>query len=488
MLEDEIRKGLTFDDVLLLPAESRVLPRDVQTKTLLTREIMLAVPFLSSAMDTVTESAMAIAMAQIGGIGIIHRNMSPEKQAKEVIKVKRCESGMVAEPVTIGPRQTIAEAENLRESSKVSGFPVLDGEKLVGILTNRDLRSANDRGKLVSEIMTPRSQMITAQTGVDKETALRFMHENRVEKLPVVDSQDKLIGLITLRDLESDITYPGATKDSLGRFRVGAAVGVAEGTMQRVEMLAGAGVDLVVVDTAHGHSKGVLKTVKNIKAQFKKLNVVAGNIATADGAKALIEAGADAIKVGVGPGSICTTRIVAGVGVPQVTAIADCAKVAVKKGIPVIGDGGIKYSGDIVKAIAAGADCVMMGSVLAGTEESPGEVVIFKGRSYKLYRGMGSIGAMSNECRDRYSQEHISEAEKLVPEGIEGRVPCRGKAHDMIYQFLGGLKSGMGYTGCATIAELKERARFVGITAAGLRESHVHDVIITKEAPNYRGE
>ena len=485
MFEHDIRKGLTFDDVLLLPAFSSVLPKDTDTTTRLTEKISLAIPFVSSAMDTVTESQMAIAMARIGGLGVIHKNIPPEVQASEIKKVKKYSSGVVSEPITIGPNETIARAKELRETHRISGFPVVKDGKLIGILTNRDLRSASKKTELVSDLMTPSAQLITAEEGIDKESALQMIHQNRIEKLPIVDKNYKLVGLITLRDLEGEITYPGATKDDLGRLRVGAAVSVGFDTMKRVELLSAAGVDVIVIDTAHGHSKGVIDTIEMIKGAYPDLDLVAGNVATAGGVKALIEAGADAVKVGVGPGSICTTRIVAGVGVPQITAILDSVKIARKKGKPVISDGGIKFSGDVVKAIAAGADSVMMGSVLAGTDESPGEVIIYQGRSYKSYRGMGSISAMAKGSKDRYGQGDVEDAEKLVPEGIEGRVPYKGKVDSMIYQFLGGLRSGMGYTGSKTIGELQEKGRFIQITPAGLKESHVHDVMITKEAPNY---
>lgn len=485
MLNIETQTGLTFGDVILIPAESTILPKDVDTGTRLTKEISLAIPFMSSAMDSVTESRMAIAMAQMGGIGIIHRNLSSSDQAGEVKKVKKYESGIVSEPVTIGQEDSVARAEELRESYKISGFPVVNGGRLVGILTNRDLRTATSSDQKVREIMTPRSELITAGENITKEDALRLLNSNRIEKLPIIDEGDMLKGLITLKDLKRQKTYPFATKDAMGRLRVGAAVGVGESALERVNSLVAAGVDVIVVDTAHGHSKGVIETVRMIKKNFNSLPLIAGNIATEEGTEALIKAGADAVKVGVGPGSICTTRIIAGVGVPQITAIAWAAKAASRKGVPVIADGGIKYSGDVVKALAAGADVVMMGSALAGTDESPGDVEIYKGRAYKVYRGMGSIGAMAGGSKDRYSQQHINETDKLVPEGIEGRVPYRGEVHQIIYQFIGGLRSGMGYTGCTSVKDLKEKSRFVQITQAGLKESHVHDVMITKEAPNY---
>jgi IMP dehydrogenase len=428
---------------------------------------------------------MAIAMAQMGGMGIVHRNFSPEEQAIEVKKVKKYESGVVSEPIVIGPDETVARAESLRETHKISGFPVVNGKKLLGILTSRDLKTAKSSSQKVSEIMTPRAELITAAEGVDKEDALKLIHGNRIEKLPIVDGSDNLIGLITLRDLDRQKTYPHATKDGLGRLRVGAAIGVGEEMLERVDALNRAGVDVVVVDTAHGHSQGVVDTVKMIRSSFADLQLIAGNVATKDGAAALISAGVDAVKVGVGPGSICTTRIISGVGVPQITAIAECVKAAAKKGVPVIADGGIKYSGDVVKAIAAGADVAMMGSAFAGTDQAPGAVEIYQGRAYKVYRGMGSIGAMSGGSKDRYGQAHVTDSEKLVPEGIEGRIPYRGEVQQILYQFVGGLRSGMGYTGSSTIKDLKEKSCFIQITAAGLKESHVHDVIITKEAPNY---
>lgn len=488
MLNTNIETGCTFDDVILIPRASSVLPKDVSTKTHLVRGIDLAIPFMSAAMDTVTESRMAIAMAQMGGIGVIHRNMPHQDQASEVRKVKKYESGMVSEPITISPDETVGRAKELSLRHRVSGFPVVEGRRIVGILTHRDVRSADSDERRVKEVMTPRESLIVAKEGLSKKEALRLMHKNRIEKLPIVGDEDVLKGLLTIKDLESEIHYPDATKDEYGRLRVAAAVGVGKAALERVDVLVSAGLDIVVIDTAHGHSEGVIKTIREIRGAFPELPLIAGNIATSDAAEALIRAGADAVKVGIGPGSICTTRIITGVGVPQITAIAGAAAVAAKKGVPVIADGGIKYSGDVVKAIAAGADVVMMGSVLAGTDEAPGEVVIYQGRSYKSYRGMGSIGAMAGGSKDRYSQDHIKEPEKLVPEGIEGRVPYSGMVAQVLYQFIGGLRSGMGYTGCATIAELKSKAEFLKITPAGLKESHVHDVSIVKEAPNYRVE
>ncbi len=488
MLNIDHKMGLTFNDVLLVPAASKILPKDADLQTQLTKKIKLSMPFLSAAMDTVTGSRMAIAMAQMGAIGVLHRNMSAAEQAQKVQKVKKYESGVVSHPVTIDPEDNLAEAERLRGLHKVSGFPVVENGKLVGILTLRDLRAALSNDQKVRDLMTPREKMITAEAGISKDSALDLMHHNRIEKLPIVDESGVLKGMVTLKDLESEITYPQATKDEMGRLRVAAAVGVGEGALERVSQLVEAGVDVIVVDTAHGHSTGVIETIRSVKGEFSDLEVIGGNVATGEGTEALIKAGADAVKIGVGPGSICTTRIVAGVGVPQISAIASCWKVADKKGIPIIADGGVQYSGDVVKAIAAGANCVMMGSVLAGTDQAPGEVVIYQGRSYKSYRGMGSIGAMAGGSKDRYSQEHIKDSEKLVPEGIEGQVPYKGSVHQIIYQFVGGLRSGMGYTGCATIPELKEKSGFIQITSAGLKESHVHDVMVTKEAPNYRVE
>lgn len=488
MLHDEIKIGLTFDDVLLIPAESHVLPNEINLTTNLTKNIKLSVPFMSAAMDTVTEYSMAIAMAQIGGIGIVHRNMTPEVQASHINKVKKYEAGIVSEPITIKPDQSIDEAEQLRVAYKISGFPVVSKGKLIGILTNRDLRSLHSADKKVRDLMTGKDKLITAPEGTTKEDALKIIHTNRIEKLPIINAKGELKGLMTLKDLESHKVYPNATKDDLGRLRVGAAVGVGVSAIERIRCLDKAGVDVIVIDTAHGHSKGVLDTISEVKEKYPHLEIIAGNVATFDGAEALVKAGASAVKVGVGPGSICTTRIVAGVGVPQITAVHECARAAHKYNVPLIADGGIKFSGDAVKALAAGADVVMMGSVLAGTEEAPGEAVIYHGRSYKAYRGMGSIGAMSKGCKDRYSQEHIKESDKLVPEGIEGRVSYKGRVELTIYQFIGGVRSGMGYTGSNNISALQKNSKFVRITPSGLRESHVHDVIITKEAPNYRVE
>ncbi len=484
----KVTEGLTFDDVILLPAHSTVLPGEVDVSTKVSRNISLNIPLVSAAMDTVTESDFAIAMARQGGIGIIHKNMSIERQAAEVDKVKRSESGMIVRPITVRPNQKIREALALMKQYRISGVPVTDNEnRLVGILTNRDLRFETNIDKEISELMT-KDNLITVKEkpeGISLEEAKALLHKYRIEKLLVVDDDYRLKGLITIKDIEKVKKYPNSAKDALGRLRVGAAVGVGEDTLERVSALVEAGVDLIVVDTAHGNSKRVIETVSRVKTHTSQVDVVAGNVATADGAKRLVEAGADAVKVGVGPGSICTTRIVAGVGVPQITAISWCAPVAEEAGVPLIADGGIKYSGDIVKAIAAGAHAVMIGNLFAGTKESPGEIVLYQGRSYKVYRGMGSIDAMKQGSKDRYFQEETEETSKFVPEGIEGRVPYRGPLADMVYQLVGGLRSGMGYCGTATIEELRKNAQFVRITASGLRESHVHDVIITKEAPNY---
>ncbi len=488
MLGDRIKEALTFDDVLIVPAASECLPKDVDVSTKLTahsEEIKLSIPLISAAMDTVTEAATAIVMAQEGGLGIIHKNWSINEQAQEVSKVKKYESGIVKEPITVEPEQTLAEIKRIAEKNGVTGFPVTKNGKLIGIITNRDRQFEDDPGRTVKEVMTDAKHLITAKVGVSIDEAKTILHRHRIEKLPLVDEKGNLKGLITMKDLSRLRQYPNATKDAHGRLRVGAAIGVVEGELERAEALKYAGVDLFVVDTAHGHSKGVIEMVKELRRTFPDVPVMAGNIATAKAAEDLIAAGANAIKVGVGPGSICTTRIVAGCGVPQITAIYDCASVARKKGIPVIADGGIRYSGDIVKAIAAGADAVMIGSLFAGTDESPGEVIIYQGRSYKLYRGMGSLTAMSQGSKDRYFQSDIKSLSKLVPEGIEGRVPYRGKLRDSIYQLVGGLRSGMGYAGCKNLEELKTKTNFIRLTSAGLRESHVHGVIITKEAPNY---
>ena len=483
MLEDHVKEALTFDDLLLVPAESAILPRDVETSTFLTRHIPLNIPIVSAAMDTVTESRTAICMAQEGGVGIIHRNMSIERQVTEVDKVKKSESGMIVDPITIEPEQKVHEALDLMNRYRISGVPVVKNRKLVGILTNRDLRFETNLDQPVSKVMT-KEHLVTVKSNISLEDSKKLLHKHRIEKLLVVDDEYNLKGLITIKDIEKIKKYPNACKDSLGRLRVGAAVGILD-REARVEALMNAGVDVIVVDTSHGHSAGVLDAIRDIKQNFTKCELIAGNVATKEGAEALIEAGVDAVKVCGGPGSICTTRIIAGVGIPQMSAIRDAFKAAARLNIPVIADGGIKFSGDIAKALAAGAHTVMIGSLFAGTEESPGETVLYQGRSYKVYRGMGSLEAMKMGSRDRYYQDDIEDNLKLVPEGIEGRVPFRGSLSASIHQLIGGLKAGMGYVGCRTVQELRERARFVRITSAGLRESHVHDVIITKEAPNY---
>ena len=485
----EIREALTFDDVLLQPADSSVLPATVDTTTRLTRSIQLGIPLISSAMDTVTEGRLAIAMAQAGGLGVIHKNLSAQDQADEVRKVKKFESGMVVNPVTIHPDEPLANALALMELHKISGIPVVerDTKKLVGILTNRDVRFAENPKQPVQELMT-HEHLITVREGVDRLEARRLLHQHRIEKLLVVDEDYRCIGLITVKDIEKAQMHPNACKDEQGRLRVAAATGVGKDGLARAEALLDAEVDLIVVDTAHGHSRGVMDAIGNIKRLSNAAQVIAGNIATGEAAKALIDAGADAVKVGIGPGSICTTRIVAGVGVPQLTAIMDVVEEAKRQDVPVIADGGIKFSGDLAKAIAAGADCAMIGSLLAGTDESPGEVFLYQGRSYKAYRGMGSVSAMARGSADRYFQQEVTDALKLVPEGVEGQVPYKGPAGNIIHQLVGGLRAAMGYTGNGTVAEMRERARFVKITGAGLRESHVHDVAITREAPNYRTE
>ncbi|MCH2547539.1 MAG: IMP dehydrogenase [Alphaproteobacteria bacterium] len=480
-----IKEALTFDDVLLTPRYSQVLPNAVSTETRVTRSIKLGIPLISSAMDTVTESGLAIAIAQHGGMGCIHKNLDIEQQAAEVRRVKKFESGMVVNPVTIEPGATLAEAHALMARFTITGFPVAEKSgKLVGILTNRDVRFATDTRQKVSELMT-KDNLVTVDESVSKDEAKRLLHKHRIEKLLVVDKDYHCVGLITVKDIEKAVKHPDAAKDSMGRLRVTAATGIGDAGIERAAALVDAGVDLLAIDTAHGHSQGVIDTVAAIKKRFK-IEVVAGNIATAEAAKALIGAGADAVKVGIGPGSICTTRIVAGVGVPQLTAIMDVAEYCHKSDIPFIADGGIKFSGDLAKAIAAGADCVMIGSLLAGTEESPGEVILYNGRSYKSYRGMGSVGAMSRGSADRYFQQEVRESLKLVPEGIEGRVPFKGSASGVIHQLVGGLKAAMGYTGSANLSDFRSNAQFVRITGSGLRESHVHDVAITQEAPNYR--
>ncbi|WP_102783056.1 IMP dehydrogenase [Thalassospira sp. GB04J01] len=482
-----IAEALTFDDVLIKPAASEVLPAQVQTNTRITKKIDLKIPLLSSAMDTVTESAMAIVMAQHGGMGVIHKNLDIVQQAEEVRRVKKFESGMVVNPITIHPDQTLADALDLMDINHISGIPVVERStnKLVGILTNRDVRFASNRAQPVSELMTFEG-LVTVTENVNTEEAKKLLHQHRIEKLLVVDDAYRCTGLITVKDIEKAKLHPNACKDESGRLRAAAATGVGEAGFERATALIEAGVDVLVIDTAHGHSSGVIKAVEQIKAKFGDIQIIAGNVATADAVKALSEAGADAVKVGIGPGSICTTRIVAGVGVPQLTAVLECGEMAHKLDIPIIADGGIKFSGDIAKAMAAGASTCMVGSLLAGTDEAPGEVILYQGRSYKSYRGMGSVGAMARGSADRYFQEDVRDNLKLVPEGIEGRVPYKGPAGQIIHQLVGGLKASMGYTGSATLADFRTRAEFVRITNAGLRESHAHDVTITREAPNYR--
>ncbi len=481
---DDLREALTFDDVLLVPGESDVLPKSVETGTRLTRHIHLNIPLVSAAMDTVTEAQMAIAMAAVGGMGFVHKNLTVEQQAAEVLKVKKYESAVVGDPITIEPEARIAQAVALMRENGISGIPVTRKGKLVGILTNRDLRFERNLEQRVEEVMT--KDLVTAREGATIEEAKDLLHRHRIEKLLVVNEAYELKGLITIKDIEKIQKHPNAAKDKLGRLLCGAAVGVGPDREARVAALLKAGADVIAIDTAHGHSKGVIDAVRATRANFKNIELVAGNVATAEACDALCAAGVDGVKVGIGPGSICTTRVVAGVGVPQITAVDDCSRAAEKHGIPIISDGGIKYSGDMVKALAAGASCVMIGSLFAGTEEAPGEVILFQGRSYKSYRGMGSIGAMKEGSKDRYFQADVSDAEKLVPEGIEGRVPYKGPVAMNVYQLVGGLRSGMGYLGCKTIPELRQKSRFIRISSAGLRESHVHDVIITQEAPNYR--
>ncbi len=478
------KEGLTFDDVLLIPAKSEVLPKDVNLSVTLTETLKLNVPLISAGMDTVTEADMAISMARQGGLGIIHKNMSIEQQAEQVDKVKRSESGVITDPFFLTPEHQVFDAEHLMGKYRISGVPIVNNEteqKLVGILTNRDLRFVQDYSILISDVMT-KENLVTAPVGTTLDEAEKILQKHKIEKLPLVDNQGVLKGLITIKDIEKVIEFPNSAKDKQGRLLVGAAVGVTKDTMIRTEKLVNAGVDVIVIDTAHGHSQGVLDAVRSIREQYPELNIIAGNVATAEGTKALIEAGANIVKVGIGPGSICTTRVVAGVGVPQITAIYDCATEARKHGVPIIADGGIKYSGDIVKALAAGGHVVMLGSLLAGTTESPGETEIFQGRRFKVYRGMGSVSAMEQGSKDRYFQE---DSKKFVPEGIEGRVPYKGPLADTLYQLIGGLKSGMGYCGTGNLEELREKAQFIRMTGAGLRESHPHDIQITKEAPNY---
>ncbi len=481
-------KALTFDDVLLVPGYSEILPRDVDLGTRLTRQVRLRLPLLSAPMDTVTESRLAIAMAQAGGVGVIHKNLPARDQAREVARVKRFESGVLKDPITVGPNASVRDVVAITLDNKISGVPVLQGKQLIGIVTNRDLRFEANLDQPVTAIMTPAERLVTVREGASIDEAKALMHKHRLERVLVVNDALELRGLITVKDIQKSTEHPNACKDDQGRLRVGAAVGVGEGTEERVELLLNAGADFIVVDTAHGHSRGVLDRVGWVKRTYPHAQVVGGNIASADAAKALVDAGADAVKVGIGPGSICTTRMVAGVGVPQITAVDFVANAIHASGAGIIADGGIRYSGDIVKALAAGADCVMLGGLFAGTEEAPGEVVLYQGRSYKSYRGMGSLGAMQAGSKDRYFQDTENSAEKLVPEGIEGRVPYKGPVASVVHQLEGGIRSGMGYCGCATLADLHTRAEFVQITGAGIRESHVHDVQITKEAPNYHAD
>ena len=483
-----IKKALTFDDVLLVPAHSTVLPRDVSLKTRLTRKIKLSIPLVSAAMDTVTESRLAIAIAQEGGIGIVHKNLSPRAQAAEVLKVKRFESGVLRDPMTVSPEITVRELLELTQQYRVSGFPVVDKGKVVGMVTNRDYRFETNLDAPVSTIMTPRERLIYVKEGASPEEARALLHKHRLERVLVVNDSFELRGLVTVKDILKATEHPLASKDEQGKLWVGAAVGVGEGTEERVEHLVEAGVDVIVVDTAHGHAQGVLDRVRWIKKKFPNVEVIGGNIATASGARALVDHGADGIKVGIGPGSICTTRVIAGVGVPQISAIQNVYAALKDTDVPFIADGGIRYSGDVAKAVAAGANAVMMGSMFAGTEEAPGETILYQGRSYKLYRGMGSLSAMQDGAADRYFQDPLNNADKLVPEGIEGRVPYKGSVVSIIYQMVGGLRASMGYCGCANIEDMRTRTEFVEITSAGMRESHVHDVQIVKEAPNYQVE
>lgn len=485
MIEQKIPVGLTFDDVLLIPAKSDILPMDADISTILTKKIKINIPLLSAAMDTVTESDLAISIAREGGIGIIHRAMSAQRQASEVDRVKKSESGMIIDPVTISPDEPISEAMALMEKYKISGVPVTVKGKLVGILTNRDLKFETGLNRKVSDVMT-RKKLITASAGTDLERAKAILHKYKIEKLPIVDKDFNLKGLITIKDIEKRRKYPHACKDTVGRLRVGGAIGVGDDAIFRASLLVKAGVDVIAIDTAHGHTKSVIEVLKKVKKKFG-IEVIAGNVGTQEGTLDLIKAGADAIKVGIGPGSICTTRIVAGAGVPQITAIINCYSIAKKYGVPIIADGGVKYSGDITKALAAGAHSIMIGGLFAGTDESPGETILYQGRSYKVYRGMGSLGAMEQGSKDRYQQAGV-ESKKLVPEGVEGRVPNKGPLSQSVHQLMGGLRSGMGYCGCKSLNELRQKAKFLRITNAGLRESHVHDVIITREAPNYRTE
>jgi IMP dehydrogenase len=487
MTHPQMTEAYSFDDLLLVPSYSDVVPKDINVATRLSRHIDLSVPIVSAAMDTVTEAESAISMAREGGLGFIHRNLDIKVQAMEVDKVKKSESGMIVDPVTIHPDQKVAEVLKLMERYRISGVPVVQGDQLVGIVTNRDLRFETDMDKAVSEVMT-RDKLVTVTEGISLEESKKLLHRHRIEKLLVVDKQGRLTGLITIKDIEKVIKYPNACKDGKGRLRVGAAVGVGADMLERSEALLKAGADIILIDTSHGHSRNVIEAVQQLKSTFKEIELIAGNVGTAEGAESLIAAGVDGVKIGIGPGSICTTRVVAGVGVPQLTAIMNCRSVSERTGVPLIADGGIRFSGDLTKAIAAGAHSVMIGGLFAGTEESPGELILYQGRSYKVYRGMGSIEAMKKGSKDRYYQGDESEGDKLVPEGIVGRVPYRGSLQANIFQLVGGLKAGMGYCGCRNLGELREKTRFVKISAAGIRESHVHDVIITKEAPNYRLE
>ena len=487
MANEQISSSLTFDDVLLIPQHSDVLPKDIDISTSLTKKILLNIPIISAAMDTVTEARTAIAMAREGGIGMIHKNLPVEDQAREVEKVKKSESGMVVDPITVHPDQPLYEALETMKRLEISGFPVVKEGKLVGIFTNRDIRFETDYSKKISDVMT-KERLITARPGITLEDARKLLHKNRIEKLLVVDEQNNLVGLITVKDIEKSVKYPSACKDDRGRLRVGAAIGVGSDREARTEALINAGADVIVIDTAHAHTTSVLDAIRDTRKNFPDCELIGGNVATAEATEALIQAGVDGVKVGIGPGSICTTRIVAGVGVPQITAIMECRKVAKKYDIPFIADGGIKYSGDLTKALAAGASSVMIGNLFAGTDESPGEVVLFQGRTYKVYRGMGSLEAMKKGSKDRYFQADVEEESKLVPEGIEGRVPYRGSLSSNVYQLIGGIRSGMGYVGCRTIPELHEKTKFVRITSSGLKESHVHNIIITKESPNYQVE
>jgi len=479
-------KALTFDDVLLVPNHSSVLPKDVSLETKLTKKISLNIPVISAAMDTVTEANMAIALAEQGGMGIIHKNLTPQRQANRVDKVKRFESGVVSDPITIDPNMSVDEVMQITRKNKISGLPVVEKDKIVGIVTNRDLRFETNLTQPIKNVMTPRDRLVTVKEGASKEEITSLLHQHRIERLLVINDEDTLTGLITVKDIQKSTDHPFACKDEHGRLRVGAAIGVGSDTELRTELLVDAGVDVLIVDTAHGHSEGVLNRIKWIKKNYPKIDVIGGNIATAEAAIAMVDHGADSVKVGIGPGSICTTRIVAGVGVPQITAINDVYKVLKKKNIPFIADGGIRFSGDVAKAIAAGASSVMLGSMFAGTEEAPGEVELFQGRSYKSYRGMGSIGAMKKGSSDRYFQDGESNSDKLVPEGIEGRVPFKGTVVNVLHQLMGGLRASMGYVGVDTIHNMHKKAKFIEITNAGIKESHVHDVQITKEAPNYR--